>query len=445
MTQAITQTDDAVKDITFVAGGDAFITRKTVRDEAFSALAAFVDSADVGFCNLETTFASALASPAAISGGTWARSSPHLVDDLQGYGFNLVACATNHAYDYGEQGLVETLEVLTRAGLANAGAGTNLHEASRATMIETPAGRVALIALTSSFQESAIAGAQRTDIKGRPGVNPLRHTTTYALPKDLLDQLRSIGDISGINQREAARVKEGYARAANDVDYIFGGHRFVESETPAVQTRASDQDMQRTLAGIRDAATMADYVLVSIHSHEMAGKDKAAVPAFLQDFARACIDAGAHAVIGHGPHILRGIEIHKGRPIFYSLGNFIFQNETVDVLPSDFYEKYGLDPGASVPQAFDARTEGGKKGLAMTPGVWHSVMPRWTMRSGRLTSLTLHPISLGYGLPRWARGTPCLSQSLQPLQELQSLSQDFGTSIRIDSDGIGIVELPAQD
>ena len=38
------------------------------------------------------------------------------------------------------------------------------------------------------------------------------------------------------------------------------------------------------------------------------------------------IHAGADLVVGHGPDILRGIEVHRSRPILYSLGNFIFQN-----------------------------------------------------------------------------------------------------------------------
>ena len=49
---------------------------------------------------------------------------------------------------------------------------------------------------------------------------------------------------------------------------------------------------------------------------------------FIPIFARAVIDAGADVFVGHGPHVLRGIEIYKGKPIFYSLSNFIFQNET---------------------------------------------------------------------------------------------------------------------
>ncbi len=48
---------------------------------------------------------------------------------------------------------------------------------------------------------------------------------------------------------------------------------------------------------------------------------------FLETFSRRCVDAGADAVIGHGPHELRGIEIYHGAPIFYSLGNFLLRQK----------------------------------------------------------------------------------------------------------------------
>ena len=50
---------------------------------------------------------------------------------------------------------------------------------------------------------------------------------------------------------------------------------------------------------------------------------------------RRAIDAGADMVIGSGPHVLRGIEIYKGKPIFYSLSNFIYQYRTPDKIPID--------------------------------------------------------------------------------------------------------------
>jgi hypothetical protein len=43
----------------------------------------------------------------------------------------------------------------------------------------------------------------------------------------------------------------------------------------------------------------------------------------LRAWARAVIDAGADAIVGHGPHVLRGIEFYRDRPIVYSLGNFL--------------------------------------------------------------------------------------------------------------------------
>jgi poly-gamma-glutamate capsule biosynthesis protein CapA/YwtB (metallophosphatase superfamily) len=74
---------------------------------------------------------------------------------------------------------------------------------------------------------------------------------------------------------------------------------------------------------------MADIVLVSNHSHEMKGYSKDQVADFQREFAHMCIDAGAHAYIGHGPHVLRGVEIYKERPIFHGLGDFFYQAELI--------------------------------------------------------------------------------------------------------------------
>ena len=64
---------------------------------------------------------------------------------------------------------------------------------------------------------------------------------------------------------------------------------------------------------------------------------------FLEEFAHACIDAGASAVIGGGTHQLKGIELYRDCLIFYCLGNFIFENQYVRLLPADYMEKYGQD------------------------------------------------------------------------------------------------------
>ena len=72
---------------------------------------------------------------------------------------------------------------------------------------------------------------------------------------------------------------------------------------------------------IRQARTVADYVIVSFHW----GAERAAMPkAYQVEAAHRAIDAGADLVIGHHPHVLQGIETYRGKVIFYSLGNFAF-------------------------------------------------------------------------------------------------------------------------
>ena len=95
--------------------------------------------------------------------------------------------------------------------------------------------------------------------------------------------------------------------------------------------------MERVEKEIIEAKKQADIVLVSFHGHETDGEDTTVPSMFLETFSRRCVDAGADAVIGHGPHELRGIEIYHGAPIFYSLGNFLFETETVEKQPYDAY------------------------------------------------------------------------------------------------------------
>ena len=187
---------------------------------------------------------------------------------------------------------------------------------------------------------------------------------------------------------------------------------------------------------------MADWVFVSCHCHEK-GNSVAEPPAFLESFAHACIDAGADAFIGHGPHCLRGIEIYKDRPIFYSLGNFIFQSETVASQPANNYAAFGLGPDASVVDFQNARSQQGQTGFGFFPEYWHSVVAQIEFRQGKLNHVLLHPVELGFGLPRWQRGRPVLSSEAMAnntLETLQALSGPYHTRIQC-SGGIGKIQL----
>ncbi|WAH39143.1 CapA family protein [Alicyclobacillus dauci] len=194
---------------------------------------------------------------------------------------------------------------------------------------------------------------------------------------------------------------------------------------------------------MREAVRQADVVLVSHHAHEMKGTDKSKPADFIQEFAHFCIDQGAHAYIGHGPHILRGIEIYHGQPIFYSLGNFIFQNDTVESQPHEFYENYDLGSHHTPADAYDAREAGGTKGLAADRQVFESVIASFEWEGGSTRTIKLHPVTLGFGLTRSRRGKPELASHADAekiLEDLSQLSAPFGTMIR-NEDGIGRIEI----
>lgn len=85
-------------------------------------------------------------------------------------------------------------------------------------------------------------------------------------------------------------------------------------------------DTTAVIDAIQSAKSQYDYVFVMIHW----GTEKTTtLTNYQQKMGHSFIDAGADAVIGSHPHVLQGIEYYNGKPIFYSLGNFIF-NQTIN-------------------------------------------------------------------------------------------------------------------
>ena len=274
-------------------------------------------------------------------------------------------------------------------------------------------------------------------MQGRPGVNPLRFQTKLHVTAEELTALRKIAEETQIDAQQLLDIKEGFAVETPGA-FRFGGHEFVESEAPGKETIPHPADLKRITASIQEAKSQADCVMVSIHSHELGGLRKDVPAEFLVTFAHACIDAGANVVLGHGPHVLRGIERYHGGAIFYSLGNFLFENDTTTHQPADFYEKYGLPHDAQVGAGMDCRSKNGTVGLGVNPNVWHSVVACWSMENGEIGPIKLHPITLHQELPRYRRGLPALTEDETVLHELAELCKPFGTELSI-RDGIGYV------
>jgi poly-gamma-glutamate synthesis protein (capsule biosynthesis protein) len=164
---------------------------------------------------------------------------------------------------------------------------------------------------------------------------------------------------------------------------------------------------------------------------------------FQVELAHAAVEAGADAVVCHGPHVVRGLEIYQAKPVFHGLGNFIFQNETLTRQPADFFEQFGLGAEATVAEAFDARDADRRTSFSAEPAYWQSVVAFWRYEAGRLSELRLYPITLGQGLPRPVRGRPRLAdggQAQQIIERIDRLSRPFGVKVRFAA-GIGIVDL----
>lgn len=415
---------------TFAATGDLIYLRPMLRTiEAKSpAMLKLLREADVTFGNFETsvldleTFAG---SPQAESGGTWMLGDPRASDDLAKMGFDIVSHANNHVTDWGVEGLLETDRHLDRVGLVHAGSGASLAAARAPRYVDLPAGRVSLVAATSSFPPMSRAADALGEVRPRAGVNALRTNRTRLVPPE---------DMAA------------FARAAKTEPtkpVTLDGVRYAPTTDPALAATLSYElngsDEAANLLAIRQAHQNSNFTVFSLHNHEPGNWSQAPAD-FAQGFAHKVIDAGADAFVGHGPHQLRGIEIYKGKPIFYSLGNFAMMNNSLDVVPPDMYEQYGVTPGtATTPEMLQARAA---KRFAEQE-LYESVIALSRYQDGRLTEVRLYPIDLGVDAEGAAKGVPTLAAAAlaqRILERLQRLSAPFGTNIAIEK-GVGIIRI----
>jgi poly-gamma-glutamate synthesis protein (capsule biosynthesis protein) len=317
---------------------------------------------DVIFTNFETTIVDEKKGQSHMDGRFL--SPPEALDALQSFGFNLVSLANNHSFDLKVTGIQNTLEEARRLNLAHAGTGNTIEEAAAPGYLHTAKGTVALVAMASGL--IAPGGAATAT---QPGVNELR---------------------------------------------IEGG-------------RPNPDDTQRILRSIGEARKRADLVVVYEHNHVFDKPfqtimleelpERLGPPNWLKKWTHAEVDAGADIVAMHGAPLLHGIEIYRGRPIFYDLGNFIFQAPPIDIL---------LDE----------------------PINWESVVAYVEFQGKNLQSVRFRPVAqnkIGQGqadtqdehtnnLFLQTRGLPAPAAGEQAryiLERLADLSRPFGTIIEI--------------
>ena len=418
--------------MTMALTGDAIITRalSPYVEPEYLEMIELLRSADMAFTNLEVLLHDYEPYPAHQSGGTWMRAAPEMAGELVWAGFDMVSLANNHTGDYGPLGARLTREHARRAGLVGAGSGEDLNEAREAKFLETADGRVALVSLASTFTAHSVAGVPGAGVVGRPGLNPLRHQRWRVVTRDQLEGLREGLAGAGV------RVPSGGDRLS-----VFG-NGFEVGDDIGQHTSPDPDDVAAITAVIRSAKALADYVVVSIHAHER-GVDRTVPADFVIEFAHAAVEAGADVVVGHGPHVLRGVEIHNGKPILYSLGDFVFQNETLLRLPAENFARYDLDPTAGVSAFNQERYSGDTRGFPADAEIWEGAIAMPSFRGGELVELRLLPVTLGFGEPPSVRGRPLPATGdlgRKIVQDLIDRSAHFGTVVD-EKDGAAVVRV----
>jgi Bacterial capsule synthesis protein PGA_cap len=231
-------------------------------------------------------------------------------------------------------------------------------------------------------------------------------------------------------------LPEGASAPAEGQLRLFGT-TVTRAERTAVELVEEPADVEEILQEIRRARKASAAVVLALHAHEPSNLVDE-VPSFLRRVARQAIDAGADLVVGHGPHRLRGIEVYNKRPVLYSLGNFIFQDRAFQPGAADIFENATDTLLAGIAEP----VEDSGSVLDFEDDVWwESVIARATFRQGEFVRLELHPIDLGVGQPKAARGIPRFgspSTAARILGRLKRLSEPLGTAIQI-REGIGLI------
>jgi len=248
--------------------------------------------------------------------------------------------------------------------------------------------------MASSFVPYGAASRSRPDMHGRPGINPLtltRKKRAIVVPPRAADRLRAFGRLIG---RHSAKL-QGRSFTV--------GVRFRVGERFGVETErqlSSEGDREANLTAIAEAAERADLVIASIHAHDQ-GR-------WLREFAGDAIKRGAGIVFVHGPHQIGAIELRDSKPIFYSMGDFAFEIESVTRLPAEAYERRGLDDAATPLDvlAWDQQRE---QSQLRDPKVFEGFVAVLSVVGKRVQQIRLLPVDLQFGASDHQRGRPQLA------------------------------------
>lgn len=232
--------------------------------------------ADIAFAHLETTFTEETGAVSDVAQEFHQQEPAEFWNIIKDSGFDVVSVASNHGFNFGGDKFIANIENGRRLGILTSGGGKNINDAREPAIIERKGVSVAFLSYLSITHEALhdIAGNRQA------GMAPMRAHTYY----------------------EPKGWQPGFP-------------------TVNVVTKTYENDLAACIEDIRKAKERADVVVLSFH---WGVQDVRSLLADYQiEVAHASIDAGADLILGHHPHILKGVEMYKGKACFYSLNHFM--------------------------------------------------------------------------------------------------------------------------
>lgn len=293
-------------------------------EPGFASVVETIRRADVAFTNFEGCIYGAHGGWP-LKGFYFGCSGPEVLDALRDIGFNALALSNNHAFDLGPSGILSTLEEVRARSFTHAGIGVDRTRALRPGLTRLGEREIALVAMDAGpGPDIMYAEDAREDRPSRPGVNRLDVRRVFEIAASQFQSLQGIQrqfESSALERANYAQPQDRPAVATNEID--FWGTLFREADVPRRRIVVDEASADAQLAVIARATAGGAFVIAYLHHHhwEPNWQD---VPAWVVKFAHRCVDAGARAFVAHGAPVLQAIEIYRGAPIFYGLGNFLF-------------------------------------------------------------------------------------------------------------------------
>ena len=363
--------DNAVR---IVAVGDVQPNRREP-DTLFEKVKGDLEWGDLRYCQLECTLSDKgilrtdVRNPAH-------RVPPHNIEALTAAGFNVVSFAGNNNLDYGLEAFEDTLGLLSEHDIGYVGAGANLPEARRPLYTSINGTTVGWVNFCSILRD----GFEATD--HRPGISPLKLRTFY-------EPLENIYEQPGTPSRTV--------------------------------TLTDAEDLASAMKVVEEAKQKADVVIGCFHWGVHFTYDLAIYQA---DVAYAAIDHGCDLILGTHPHCLQAVDVYKGKHIFYSLGNFAFEQpeDIARVGVSQYLSFYGIPPEPE---------------LKVHPHPRHcrqSILLKILVADGRIDDVVLVPTYFNdQAQPEVQEYGSTIHTSI--VQLMQRLCDEIGTVVSVTSSG----------